>query len=89
MSGQADASAAWQNLGEAIGNAFFYLHIHMLIVAAVLVLLAVLAVVYIRKRKRSKPIGNEKSFVLLRVCIIVTVGVLVLLIAPVLIGALL
>lgn len=86
MSEQTDASAAWQNLGEAIGNAFFYLHIQLLIIAGVLVLLAILVTVYLRKRKSNKNTGNEKGSVPLRISIIVVIGVLVLLTFPMLVG---
>lgn len=86
MSEQTDASAAWQSLGEAIGNAFFYLHIQLLIIAAVLVLLAILVTVYLRKRKSNKNTGNEKGYVPLRISIIVVIGALVLLTFPMLVG---
>lgn len=84
MSEQTDASAAWQNLGEAIGNAFFYLHIQLLIIASVLVLLAILVIVYLRKSNKNT--GNEKGSVPLRISIIIIIGILVLLTFPMLVG---
>ncbi|MBT9625221.1 hypothetical protein GPK54_07880 [Ruminococcus bicirculans] len=74
----------YEKLGKVIGDAAIFMYVYGAIIAVVLILLGVLVARYIKK-KNSKDNGNDakKKYVSMRISIIVVVGVLILLAAPI------